>query len=55
MIEGMAGILDRAQELTDALGAELQDVRIRLAQERDSLLTEAEMIAMLDVYEEFGR
>ena len=34
---------------------QVRAARIALAQQRDGLFTEAELIAVLDVYEEFGR
>ena len=46
---------ERAARLLDELRAEIQAMRIQVAQKRDDALTEAELIAMLEVYEEFGR
>ena len=40
---------ERAAQLLDEIRAEVQAMRIQVA------LTEAELIAMLEVYEEFGR
>ena len=48
-------MLGRAVELLDQFTAEIQNARIEIAQQRDGSLTEAEQIAVLDVYEEFGR
>ena len=45
----------RAEELFSQLGEEVLSLRIAIAQARDGTLNEAELIAMLDVYEEFGR
>ncbi|HEX8007633.1 MAG TPA: hypothetical protein VF482_14540 [Trebonia sp.] len=45
----------RTAEALDHLSAEVLDLRIWLAQQRDGMLTEAEQIAVLDVYGEFGR
>ncbi len=47
--------LEHCIDLTKQLRAELQAERIRLAQLRDGMLTRDEQIAMLEVYEEFGR
>ncbi len=41
--------------LFDALHAEVLALRIEVAQQRDSIPNEAEMLAMLEVYSEFGR
>jgi hypothetical protein len=49
------GVTERTAQLLDELHAEIQAARIQVAQNRDDALTEAEMIAMLEVYEEFGR
>jgi len=42
-------------ELFDALHAEVLALRIEVAQRRDDILNEAEMLAILKVYSEFGR
>ena len=42
-------------EAFDALRAEVLALRIEVAQRRDSIPNEAEMLAMLEVYSEFGR
>lgn len=44
-----------AEEALDVLRGEVQAMRLALAERRDSQLTHAEMIAMLEVYQEFGR
>lgn len=44
--------IDQAFEL---LRAHALDLAIQIAQYRDGQLTEAESIAMLDVYQEFGQ
>ena len=49
------GRRERAEFLFGELGDLVLDMRLRLAQTRDSMLTEAEHIAVLEVYEEFGR
>ncbi len=46
---------ERAALLFGELDDLVLDMRLRLAQTRDSMLTEAEHIAVLEVYEEFGR
>ena len=45
----------RSISLVEELRTELQAERIRLAQLRDGMLTEAELIVKLDVWEEYGR
>ena len=45
----------RTEELFDQLREEVLALRIAVAQRRDGMLSEAELIAMLEVYEEFGR
>ena len=45
-------MLDRSISLVDELRAELQKEKIRLAQLRDEMLTEGEMIVKMDVWEE---
>jgi hypothetical protein len=45
----------RVAELLDELSDEVLNARIQIAQKRDDMLTEAEQVAMLDVYAEFGR
>ena len=45
-------MLDRPISLVDELRAELQKEKIRLAQLRDEMLTEAELIVKMDVWEE---
>ena len=49
------GSSERAALLFGELDDLVLDMRLRLAQTRDSMLTEAEHIAVLEVYEEFGR
>ena len=41
--------------LFDALHAEVLAMRIEVAQQRDGIPNEAEMLAILEVYNEFGR
>jgi hypothetical protein len=41
--------------LLDELRGEVEDLRIQVAQKRDDHLTEAELLAALAVYGEFGR
>lgn len=48
-------MLDHPTGLIEEVRTELQDVRIRLAQLRDDMLTDAELAVMLKVCEEFGR
>ena len=48
-------MLERSISLVDELRAELQDVRIGLAQRRDEVLTWDELAVKLEVCEEFGR
>lgn len=45
----------RFEELFSQLHEEILAMRIAVAQQRDAMLTEAEHIAMLEVYGEFGR
>jgi len=45
----------RLEDLFGQLGEEVLTLRIAIAQRRDGQLNEAELIAMLEVYEEFGR
>ena len=45
----------QAAELIGQAGERVQAARIALAQRRDDRLTEAELLAVLAVYEEFGR
>ena len=45
----------RAAQLLDELRTEIQAMRIQAAQERDDALTEAAVLAVLEVYGEFGR
>jgi hypothetical protein len=52
---GRPRALAQAADLIDQAREQVQAARIALAQRRDDLLTEAELLAMLDVYEEFGR
>ena len=42
-------------EMFDALHAEVLAMRIEVAQQRDIIPNEAEMLAALEVYSEFGR
>lgn len=44
-----------AEEALDVLHAEVRSMRLELALRRDNQLTHAEVIAMLEVYQEFGR
>ncbi len=48
-------MLDRPIGLITEVRAELQDVRIQLAQLRDDMPTWDELAVKLKVYEEFGR
>ena len=48
-------MLDRAAELITEARAELQEIRISIAQLRDGMLTMTELAVIFDVYEEFGR
>ena len=50
-----AGMFARSTELINELRAELQAERIRIAQLRDEMLTQEELAALFDVYEEFGQ
>ena len=45
----------QAAELIGQAREQVQAARIAVAQRRDDLLTEAELITVLGVYEEFGR
>lgn len=45
----------RAEELFGQLNEEVLSLRIALAEQRDGLLNEAELIAKLEVCGEFGR
>jgi len=47
--------LARISRRVSALRQDVLNARITLAQERDSMLTKEEVIAMLDVYAELGR
>jgi hypothetical protein len=47
--------LERAFDLLEQLETELLKRRILAAQVQDDLLTEAELVVILDVYGEFGR
>jgi len=50
-----AEAMGAAADAIDAARARVQDTRIRLAQLRDGSLTQAEQIAICEVYGEFGR
>ncbi len=45
----------RVEELFDQMHEEVLSLRIAIAQQRDGLLNEAELIAKLEVCEELGR
>lgn len=47
--------MGRIEDAFGQIRGEMQAVRLSLALWRDCMLTEAEQIAMLDVYAEFGR
>jgi hypothetical protein len=46
---------ERVKGLFGQLHEEVLDLRIVIAQQRDGILNEGELRAMLEVYEEFGR
>jgi hypothetical protein len=48
-------MIERAIEIFSELQPQTEAIRLQIALYRDSLLTEAEQLAMLEVYREFGR